>query len=663
MREDRETRRMRKERAQRYEREDAREDRRRRKSTRSSSRSSYRSSGGRRRNDKKNTLLPIVIAGVVIVVIVLLVLGNGLLEEFGYSREHKSLNDYYKVTSPDEVILIVDNEIKDERIKLQNDRIFLPMSMAALFYDNFYYDSIESHLLVTGATKTVEGSQGSDYILDGDNVYISMDFLGRFVNLSYETYTDPSRVEIKTSDQGSTAKLNDDAAMRTSADRKAPILFDLDKDTEVSVTSANEDWALVHHEAVNGYIETKYLDGDFDKTGTLSGQTAESSREGVSAEASEAGDSGEGAMAMVEAGDASGAGVTAETGSDASVSAAEAQTEEESIAGKVTPGPEYDQNYQKFLRDHKIVMGFHNVANTDANAYLKDVAANTRGMNVIAPTWFGILDNEGNVSDISSTTYVSSAHEMGYEVWAVVDNFTFEIDTNEVLARTSKRQYFEQELINKAVACGVDGINVDFEMLAGETGDDFAQFIREMSILTRANNLVLSVDNYVPQDYTDFYRRDIQGLVADYVVIMGYDEHTSASDQAGSVASLGFVTEGIEKTLQEVPANQIINAVPFYTRKWAYEAGVLSCESLGMVEARTFLADNGVSAAWDQETCQNFATFEKNGVTYSIWLEDAESISSKLAVMASHDLAGVACWKLSQETPDIWDVIAGYYGN
>ena len=650
MREDRNTLRQRRERAERYEREEARRNRRNRDSRR------------RRNTGSRNKMLPVIIAIVVVAAAALLILGNGLLEEFGSSREHKSLEEYYGISSPDEVILIADNEIKDERIKVEGDKIYLPMSMASEYYDSFYYDSLEGHLLVTGATKTVEGTLGSDYLTDGDKVYISMDFLNNFVTIPYSMYQEPQRVEITTHEEGSAASLNDDAVMRTSADRKSPILFDLNKGEEVRVTMADDNWALVHYQAVNGYMETKYLDGDFEKKGLTVSDNEETVSEG-SADAMSAGGTdamGAGGTDAMGAGsaDAMTAGV-ADTMTDSEAGAAKG-----SGAGQdLVPGPMYDHDYQKLLRDHKIVMGFHNVANNDANSYLADVCARTSGMNVIAPTWFGIADNEGNVYDISSTEYVAKAHEMGYEVWAVADNFTYNIDTNEVLAHTSKRLAFEQNLVTKVLACGADGINIDFEMLATETGDDFSQFLREMSILTRANNLVLSVDNYVPQDYTDFYRRDIQGQVADYVVIMGYDEHTSASDKAGSVASIGFVTEGIEKTLEEVPANQIINAVPFYTRKWAYEAGVLSCESMGMQEAATFLADNGVTAAWDGETCQKFATFDKNGVTYSIWLEDAESISSKLAVMASHDLAGVACWKLSQETPDIWDLISSYYGN
>ena len=81
----------------------------------------------------------------------------------------------------------------------------------------------------------------------------------------------------------------------------------------------------------------------------------------------------------------------------------------------------------------------------------------------------------------------------------------------------------------------------------------FLEFLRELSIECHKNNLVLSVDNPVPEDFTSHYDRREQGLVVDYVVIMGYDEHYVGSD-AGSVASLPWVEQGVEDTLAEVPA-------------------------------------------------------------------------------------------------------------
>lgn len=52
------------------------------------------------------------------------------------------------------------------------------------------------------------------------------------------------------------------------------------------------------------------------------------------------------------------------------------------------------------------------------------------------------------------------------------------------------------------------------------------------------------------------YNRKEQGVMADYVVIMGYDEHFGGSPEAGSVSSYNFVKEGIEETLKEVPAEK-----------------------------------------------------------------------------------------------------------
>ena len=53
---------------------------------------------------------------------------------------------------------------------------------------------------------------------------------------------------------------------------------------------------------------------------------------------------------------------------------------------------------------------------------------------------------------------------------------------------------------------------------------------------------MLSVDNYVPMGYTDHYERGEQGVFADYVIIMGYDEHWGGCGEAGSVASIDYVS-------------------------------------------------------------------------------------------------------------------------
>ena len=315
------------------------------------------------------------------------------------------------------------------------------------------------------------------------------------------------------------------------------------------------------------------------------------------------------------------------------------------------------ESYTYLTMDQPVNLVWHQVMSTDANAGLSEAIQNMTGVNVISPTWFYVTDNNGNIINNATADYVSLAHEKGLKVWGLVDNFTQDISTYEVLSRTSSRQNLVSQLVNAAVGAGIDGINVDFEQLSEDVGVHFLEFLRELSIECHKNNLVLSVDNPVPEDFTSHYDRAEQGKVVDYVIIMGYDEHYVGSEEAGSVASLPWVEKGIQDTIAEVPAQRVINAVPFYTRLWKTEAGSLSSEAIGMDTAQEVVNTNNAQVYWDSDVSQNYGSFEKDGATYQIWLEDSKSIAEKVKLIPKYKLAGVAEWKLGFENSSIWQVI------
>ena len=315
------------------------------------------------------------------------------------------------------------------------------------------------------------------------------------------------------------------------------------------------------------------------------------------------------------------------------------------------------EEYTYLTMDQPVNMVWHQVMSTDANAGLADSIQNMTGVNVISPTWFYVSDNSGNIVNNATADYVSLAHERGLKVWGLVDNFTQDISTYEVLSRTSSRQNLITQLVSAAVNAGIDGINVDFEQLSEDVGMHFLEFLRELSIECHKNNLVLSVDNPVPEDFTSHYDRAEQGKVVDYVIIMGYDEHYVGSEEAGSVASLPWVEQGVIDTIAEVPAQRVINAVPFYTRLWKTEAGSLSSEAIGMDTAQEVVNTNNAQVYWDSDVSQNYGSFEKEGCTYQIWIEDSQSIAAKVQLVPKYNLAGVAAWKLGFENSGIWQVI------
>lgn len=358
----------------------------------------------------------------------------------------------------------------------------------------------------------------------------------------------------------------------------------------------------------------------------------------------------------------------------------ERQTAKVKDAKKETISREFEEpDYTGIKKDYKINLVWHQVTSEAANEGIEDALAATKGLNTISPTWFSVTDNSGNISSIASTDYVDYAHQCGLEVWALVDNFDQNVDDMELLSHTSSRENLENQLVNAALQNGIDGINVDFEQIPTDVGDHYIQFIRELSVLCRVNNLVLSVDNYVPKGYNTHYHREEQGVMADYVIIMGYDEHFAGSYEAGSVASYNYVKEGVEETLRDVPADKVINAVPFYTRLWnetpktdeeraedqgteaeSYSMKVTS-EALGMEEAAQRVSEAGATVTWDDTAKQNYAEWQgDNDSTYRIWLEDASSLEVKLGLMKDNNLAGTAAWKLGFETSDIWDLIQKY---
>ena len=313
--------------------------------------------------------------------------------------------------------------------------------------------------------------------------------------------------------------------------------------------------------------------------------------------------------------------------------------------------------YSYFTMDEPVNLAWHQVTSTDANNYFADTTQNMTGVNVISPTWFSVSDNDGNVSSLASGEYVMQAHEKGLKVWGLVDNFSENMSTTTVLSNTAARQNLENQLVTYALKAGLDGINVDFESLSEDVGIHFLQFLRELSIQCHENNLVLSVDNPVPEDFTSHYDRAEQGKVVDYVIIMGYDEHYVGSD-AGSVASLPWVEQGVKDTLAEVPAKRTILAIPFYTRLWkTTDGGALTSEAIGMDQAQQAISDNGAETYWDKTTSQNYGTYEGDGATYQIWLEDSKSIAEKVKLIPKYKLVGVAEWKLGFENSGIWSVI------
>ena len=543
---------------------------------------------------------PVIAVAVLVILVAILGIVTHVVMKYIPSSEKMDLNEYYGEMTDGEIALVIGTEKLEERGLVDGDRVYLPLDVVNTYLNQrYYWDSANQQILYATPSELTSASASSEA---GDKVWVKDDKV--YLNLTYvQEFTDLD-------------------AYITKDPYRIAIQY---KFKNVKTVTVKKNTSIRYRGGIKSAILTSVKKGtklrlieemeNWDQVATDDGYIGYIDKKKV----------GE----------------------------AEKTKFERSFK---------KEEYSYLTMDSKVNMVWHQVTSTDANAYFADATANMTGVNVISPTWFYLTDTSGNIASIASADYVSQAHEKGLQVWGLIDNFTQEVSTTETLSSTAARQNIISQLIQAAQDVGMDGINVDFESLSEDVGTHFLEFLRELSIECHKNNLVLSVDNPVPEDFTSHYDRAEQGRVVDYVIIMGYDEHYVGSE-AGSVASLPWVEQGIQDTLDEVPAECVINAIPFYTRLWRITGGNVTSEAIGMDQAQQTIADNNVETYWDKTTSQNYGKYDIDNSTYQIWLEDAQSVAEKVKLVSKYDLAGVSAWKLGFENNGIWQVISDNLNN
>ena len=317
------------------------------------------------------------------------------------------------------------------------------------------------------------------------------------------------------------------------------------------------------------------------------------------------------------------------------------------------------EEHNFLLKNEKITLAWFQVSGTAGNSSIDNNMSTISGVNVIAPTWYSVTDESGNMSSYASADFVSKMHQRGIDVWALVSDFDTNVDFAQLYSSKAARTNMVNKLVGEAKSYGFDGINLDYENIKSAYAKDYLQFVRELSVACERNGIVLSTDNYKPEAYNRCYNLKEQSKFVDYVIVMAYDEHYAGTD-AGSVASLPFVKEAVEDTVQLVGKEHVIAGIPFYTRIWTTTDGNTTSRAVGMQAAINQLNSDGQVALWNDDCGQYVASYTVGSSTRQIWFEEEKSIEAKMQVIQQENTAGVACWKLGLEKSTVWSVISQY---
>ena len=448
---------------------------------------------------KKKTS-PVLAVVLLIVVVVLMLTGKAVIEKYVPSKEKADLKEYYQLKEADDTAVIVDNVKQDTTAKLVAGKIYIEYRfLHDTLNQRFYWDGNENKLLYTTPSEVTSVAAGSSEYQTAKEKHT-------------ENYT------IVYADADKTYVALDFVKKHTN------IKYKMYKDpNRITLTKT---WGTIEQSSVKKDAELRVKGGI--KSPIL--RTVEKDE----------------TVTIVESGE-KWTKVCTKDGYIGYVKNRQLDKAEKKELKSDFKEPQITHN----LKKEKINMAWHQVTTQAANANVAAVLGKTKGVNVISPTWFYLNDNNGGIMSLCSQDYVNYCHQQGVEVWGLVSNLeNQDVDDTSVFSLTSSRDNLVNNLVAEAIKYDLDGINLDFELLPAEAADGYLEFIRELSIKCENNDLVLSVDNYVPAAYNSYYDREEQAVFADYIVVMAYDEHYNGSEE-GSVASIGFVEQGIKDTLNK----------------------------------------------------------------------------------------------------------------
>jgi spore germination protein YaaH len=215
-----------------------------------------------------------------------------------------------------------------------------------------------------------------------------------------------------------------------------------------------------------------------------------------------------------------------------------------------------------------------------------------------------------------------------------------------MLASGAARNRVVRELLDYVRRIGGAGISIDFENVPDASQPNLQTFMSELWTVFHQAGLLVSM-NVPANDLSFDYRRFASKV--DYLIVMAYDEHTTAGD-AGPVSSMQFFMNVLQARLADVPPNKLVMAIGNYAYDWPRRGGRT------FEEAMLTAKEAGATITVDPESLNPTYRYRAdNGEEHDVWILDALTAFNQASVTrALIPKAALAVWRLGSEDPGIW---------
>jgi spore germination protein YaaH len=298
--------------------------------------------------------------------------------------------------------------------------------------------------------------------------------------------------------------------------------------------------------------------------------------------------------------------------------------------------------------------------------HLVDTDLTTLGLFSVTHKKSGALANGERgyrrITDDLGRRLVREAHERGVRVELVYTSFGSKKNAAFFGSATAQDRTI-RELAELRDDLGVDGINVDVELLDLEDVPAYGDFVGRLRAAIRVSNerATVSVATSAGVRGTAMAAAASEAG-ADRIFLMGYDYHTAGSEP-GASAPLGR-RDGSEKDLvwsldlyrnAGVPAERTILGLPLYGMSWPTAEAVIGAGATGRgdvwIPRRNLdtLGDPDSSPVFDSIEIVEVLSIRAGSGWRAVYFDSPASLTPKLALADSRGLAGAGFWAIGYE--------------
>jgi spore germination protein YaaH len=291
-----------------------------------------------------------------------------------------------------------------------------------------------------------------------------------------------------------------------------------------------------------------------------------------------------------------------------------------------------------------------------------------RAITHVSPTWFTMQDDL-SIAGHSSPSIIRFARERGIRIIPLIKNEGFSAAVaQDILASHHSRARAAEEIAGLVLTGGFDGINMDFEGPFGASRQQYSDLPRRLAGHLRPEGKLLTVD-VVPQleplstypltSGAAPYDYHALGRICDEIMVLCY---SYSHRKPGSLSPLWWLRDATAHALTLIPARKLVVGIGFYGRHWIVNGGQITVRDLTQLQAEALLSESGAQLQRPAPDETPRFTWNDAEGTHTVHYEDALSLQAKLKIVHAAGAAGAAFWRLGQEDPTQWDVIANWGG-